>query len=78
MEHFQWLSDEEVAEHLADRRDEVAAELADVAIYVLQFADVAGIPLDEAIEMKIRQNAEKYPVAVASGTHAKYTELRHA
>lgn len=78
LEHFQWLSDDEAQERLGAKRQEIAAELADIAIYVLQFADVTGISLADAIAEKLRLNAEKYPPRLASGTNKKYTELREA
>jgi len=49
LEHFQW-SDEP-----ADR-DEVAAEMADVLIYLLQLAHVMGIDLEQAVLTKIEDN----------------------
>jgi NTP pyrophosphatase (non-canonical NTP hydrolase) len=49
LEHFQWR------ESLADR-DELANELADVALYLLQIASVAGIDLEDAILNKLSQN----------------------
>jgi dCTP diphosphatase len=53
---FRWDEDS-----LADRRDDVEAELADVFLGVLRFADVAGIDLIEASRKKISANADRYP-----------------
>jgi NTP pyrophosphatase (non-canonical NTP hydrolase) len=49
LEHFQW--DERLA-----NRDEFAGELADVALYLLQIASVAGIDLETAIQEKLARN----------------------
>jgi len=49
LENFQW-------NELPDRTDELAAELADVALYLLQIANVAGIDLEKAILNKIENN----------------------
>ena len=53
----------------------VTEELADVFGYLLQFADVVGVNLGEALESKIRLNEERYPAHLARGNARKYTEL---
>lgn len=50
LEHFQW------GEELKDRQ-ELAGELADVALYLLQLASVSGIDLEQAILHKLEINA---------------------
>jgi NTP pyrophosphatase (non-canonical NTP hydrolase) len=52
LEHFQWQ------EQPADR-DALAAELADVALYLLQIASVSGIDLERAILQKLDVNAAR-------------------
>jgi len=49
LEHFQWS--EEVK-----GKDELASELADVSLYLLQLASVTGIDLERAILDKIEVN----------------------
>jgi len=49
LEHFQWR--EEVKE-----KAELASELADVALYLLELASVTGIDLEEAILHKLKIN----------------------
>lgn len=49
LEHFQW------GEKEADR-SELQAELADVALYLLQLSSVSGIDLEEAILEKLKKN----------------------
>ena len=44
-EHFLWKTHEESAEHLVRHGDEVAEEMADIAIYLMLMADDAGIDL---------------------------------
>ena len=46
-------------------------EIADVLIYVLRLADVAGIRLSDAVTAKMRLNAEKYPADEVRGSAAK-------
>ena len=57
LEHFQWGSDGEIAERLraADGREAVAEELADVLIYLVRLADVAGVDLLAAASANRRQ-----------------------
>lgn len=50
LEHFQWREGE------LDR-DELASELADVTLYLLQLASVTGIDLEAAVLGKLEVNA---------------------
>ncbi|HWX46230.1 MAG TPA: nucleotide pyrophosphohydrolase [Solirubrobacteraceae bacterium] len=72
LEHFQWIADADVPGYLERHRPEVAEELADVAIHVIQLANALGIPLGEALRAKLALNAERYPVALARGNAAKH------
>jgi NTP pyrophosphatase (non-canonical NTP hydrolase) len=49
LEHFQWNND-------PPGRDELGDELADVTLYLLQLASVAGIDLEEAVLRKLDRN----------------------
>ncbi len=40
----------------------VESELADVAIYLLSFADKAGVDLEKAIMNKLKINMERFPI----------------
>lgn len=50
LEHFQWGDD------LKDK-DELASELADVALYLLQLAAVSGVDLEQAVLKKLETNS---------------------
>ena len=67
MEHFQWLELEESDDYARDAatRSEVAAELADVLIYCLCFANRTGIDLTQAVRDKMARNAERWPLAAS-------------
>ena len=52
LEHFQWQED------LKDK-DELASELADVALYLLQLASISGIDLEKAVLEKLEVNANR-------------------
>jgi NTP pyrophosphatase (non-canonical NTP hydrolase) len=75
LEHFQWLSPAESTALDAQRRHEVALELADVLLYLVRLADRLDVDLAAAAQEKLALNARKYPVERARGTHRKYTEL---
>lgn len=55
LEHFQWREESAVP-------DELAGELADVALYLMQLASVSSIDLEQAILDKLEQNqAREWP-----------------
>lgn len=68
LECFQW--DEDHYDKQA-----VSEELADVLAYCINLADKLDLDMDEIIQNKFRQNAEKYPVDKSKGTSRKYTKL---
>jgi NTP pyrophosphatase (non-canonical NTP hydrolase) len=49
LEHFQWRDE-------SRDREALAAELADVALYLLQLASISGIDLEQAILDKLAEN----------------------
>ena len=56
-------------------REALHDECADILLYLLLIAETAGIDLAAAARAKLVKNAQKYPVAKAYGSRAKYTEL---
>src|SRR5271165_1526844 len=70
-ELFLWKSGSADGEVLEQRRSEIEEELADIAIFLLSFADVAGIDLAKAIQAKLKKNALRYPVETYRGSNAK-------
>ena len=72
LEIFQWSADALVCEN---KREKIIEELADVLNYCILMADACGLDLDEIIQAKVKRNSEKYPVELAFGNKAKYTEL---
>ncbi len=75
LEHFQWKNEEEIKQHLRERGEDVADELADVLYWVLLIAYDLNIDLENAAESKMVKNRLKYPVEKTKGKHTKYTEL---
>ena len=75
LEHFQWLTEEQSRNLSAPKTAEVAAEAADVLLYLLQLCDKLNIDLLAAARSKLIVNGEKYPVDRAHGSSKKYTDL---
>ena len=73
LEIFQWSGTEL---ECIDKLDKVREELADVLSYCILMADVYGLDLDEIMNAKVDRNEAKYPVELARGSAAKYTELK--
>ena len=75
LEHFMWLPDGESAQLDAEKKREVAHELADVMQGVIRLADLLDIDLDAAFREKMALNCAKYPPEKVQGRAVKYTEL---
>jgi NTP pyrophosphatase (non-canonical NTP hydrolase) len=52
LEHFQW------AEGPHDR-DDLASELADVMLYLMQLASIVGVDLEAAVKDKLKANYDR-------------------
>src|SRR6266404_2130064 len=64
LELFQWTRGQKEWNEVTDDpsiRTRVEDELADILLYIIRFADKAGIDLEAIAERKIALNAEKYP-----------------
>jgi NTP pyrophosphatase (non-canonical NTP hydrolase) len=75
LEHFQWKDKGAVEQHIIENRSQIADEIADVAMYLVELADNLGIDLIKAMEDKLDKNAKKYPVTKAKGIATKYDKL---
>jgi NTP pyrophosphatase (non-canonical NTP hydrolase) len=75
LEHFQWLSEKQSRELGPEKRDAVAAEMADVLLYLIQLATAVGIDPIAAAWAKLKLNELKYPVERARGNSKKSDEL---
>jgi NTP pyrophosphatase (non-canonical NTP hydrolase) len=73
LEHFQWLTSEQSENLDGETHSSVAAEIADVQIYLLRLADKLGINIDQAVHEKMKENRAKYPADRVKGSAAKYT-----
>jgi dCTP diphosphatase len=75
LEHFQWKNAEEVKLYSKTNKDEIGEELADVLYWVILMSHDLDLDIEEALNSKLKKNAEKYPVNKAKGTAKKYDEL---
>ena len=75
MQHFVWQQDDQIEKRLEKNREEIASEVADVAILLFEFADNLGMNLGEVMQAKIACNDIRYPVEKSRGNNLKYSEL---
>jgi NTP pyrophosphatase (non-canonical NTP hydrolase) len=76
VEEFRFKDEADQLEILEDpqRREAVEGEVADVLFFLLRFADLYDIDLEEALERKLAENRERYPVDEYKGSNKKYDE----
>ena len=74
LEHFQWLSEEASKSLAPEQLQEVAAEMADVLIYLVRLADKLDVDLLASAQIKLAVNARKYPADQVRGSSRKYRE----
>ncbi|MFT4297580.1 MAG: nucleotide pyrophosphohydrolase [Candidatus Woesearchaeota archaeon] len=75
LEHFRFKTDDEIAEWIKDKnnKQELADEIADTGMFLIDLARVCDIDLAEAIESKMKKSALRYPADVVRGKPHKYT-----
>lgn len=75
LQHFVWQSTEQSVQRAIDRKQEIASEMADVAILLMELAETLDIPLGQAVADKLDRNEARYPADKARGSNKKYNEL---
>lgn len=75
LQHFVWQQPAQVERRAAEKRDEIASEIADVGILLFEMADLLGMNLGEVMEAKIARNEQRYPQDKARGNNLKYNEF---
>lgn len=70
VEIFQWATPEQSARVMEDPEGaaRVTDEVADVLAYLLQFCEVLGIDVTEALAAKIDRNERRFPIAESDDT----------
>ena len=76
LELFQWSRGQKGWDEVTDVsiRAKIEDELADILLYVIRFADKAGMDLEAAAERKIASNGQKYPADKFRGSDRKYDQ----
>jgi dCTP diphosphatase len=76
LELFQWSRGQKNWDEVSETtiRTRVEDELADILLYVIRFADKAGMDLQAVAERKIASNTAKYPADRFRGSDRKYDE----
>ena len=59
LENFQWKSSEAA---IAETKQNMKEEMADILIYLVQMADKMEIDLEQEVYEKLKKNAMKYPI----------------
>lgn len=72
LENFQWKSSEEA---VAENKDKIKDELADVLIYTFMISHELNIDIEQAVTQKLMKNEEKYPIDKAKSSNKKYNQL---
>ena len=76
LEIFQWSRGLSWSEFKNDRlKSRAEEELSDILIYLIRFADLAGINLEKSAIEKIEKNKKKYPIEKFKGSDKKYDDL---
>ena len=75
LEHFQWLTEEQSRRLDDTQRQAVAAEMADVLLYLVQLAASLQVDLVDAAQRKIEVNEHRYPADKARGRSTRHGAL---
>ena len=67
LEHFQWLSEEASTQLGAEKKDQVALELADILIYLIRLSERLDVDLIDAAYRKMAINQARYPTEQVRG-----------
>ena len=74
-EIFLWEDDKELKKTINTKKESIGDELADIFIFLAYLSNDLNIDLNEAINRKIDENGNKYPIAESRGSNKKYNEL---
>jgi dCTP diphosphatase len=75
LQHFVWQSPQQSEQRARERVGQIADEIADVSMLLLELADNLGLELADVIRAKLARNELRYPVDKARGSNRKYNEL---
>jgi NTP pyrophosphatase (non-canonical NTP hydrolase) len=72
---MQWKNGEQLNQAVAEKREKIQDELADVFHSLLLLSAELHIPLDDALLVKLEKDSKKYPIEKSKGKNLKYNEL---
>ena len=74
---FRFKTNEQMKEMFQDSitKEHIEDEIADVMFFILRFAQMNHLDLEQCLNDKLIKNAKKYPVDKIKGKHLKYTEI---
>jgi len=77
LEHFQWLTDDEIETMLKDSQklQQIESELADTVIYCLSLSNALCSDLSNAVLRKLEEDEKKYPSEKVKGSYTKYNQI---
>ncbi|MFC1687078.1 nucleotide pyrophosphohydrolase [Patescibacteria group bacterium] len=73
LEKFLWQRGAD-PKYIAEHKEEIGEEMADVFIYLIMLADEMKVDLIAAADKKIKKNAKKYPIEKVKGSDKKYSD----
>lgn len=79
LEHYQWdnTDSKKYNKTLKKNKHELASEIADIFIYILEFCQENGIDLLDSTGRKIEHNSKKYPAKdMKDGGHNAYENAK--
>ncbi len=71
---FRFLDKEQMLLALNEKKELIEDELMDVLFFVLRFAQLYNVDIDQAFKRKMALNDTKYPVSIVKGKNKKYNE----
>ena len=74
LEVFRFIKETDIENIVSQKKEHVEDELMDVLFFVLRFAQVYDVNIEEAFTRKMKKNNTHYPVDVVKGKNKKYNE----
>ena len=74
---FRFKTNEQMVRMFQDSviKENIEDEIADVLFFILRFAQMNHLDLEQCLNDKLVKNAKKYPVDRIKGKNLKYTEI---
>ena len=76
LEHFQWISMEEMDKYVKSHKKEIGEELADVLYWVVLLSHDMDIDLEKTFMEKMKKNEKKYPARHYKSKNPKHVKRK--